>query len=71
MSVDSIVFVIKFQEFVSIVSKNVHMMEEHVNKAEAKMGSLSGIKKMITSLVSPVSKYYCIAQSNGVVESTN
>lgn len=52
----SIVFVFSFQAFVTIVSKNVHMMEEHVNKAEAKMGSLSGIKKMITSLVSPVSK---------------
>ncbi|CAE1295740.1 BLOC1S4 [Acanthosepion pharaonis] len=43
----------QLEAFVSIVSKNVHMMEEHVNKAEAKMGSLSGIKKMITSLVSP------------------
>ncbi|XP_029644044.1 biogenesis of lysosome-related organelles complex 1 subunit 4 isoform X1 [Octopus sinensis] len=43
----------QLEELVTIVSKNVSLMEEQVNKAEAKMGSFSGIKKMITSLVSP------------------
>ncbi|XP_052834350.1 biogenesis of lysosome-related organelles complex 1 subunit 4 isoform X1 [Octopus bimaculoides] len=43
----------QLEELVTIVSKNVSLMEEQVNNAEAKMGSFSGIKKMITSLVSP------------------
>ncbi|GAB1598242.1 biogenesis of lysosome-related organelles complex 1 subunit 4-like [Argonauta hians] len=43
----------QLEELVSIVSRNVGVMEEQVTKAEAKMGSFSGIKKMITSLVSP------------------
>ena len=41
--------------FVNTVKQNVNTVEECVNKAENDMGSFSGLKKMLSSFVSPVS----------------
>lgn len=43
------------QAFVGVVKGNVAVLEECVNKAEDEMGSLSGLKKMLSSFVGPVS----------------
>lgn len=43
----------KLEAFVAVVRDNVGMMEECVNKAEDEMGSFSGLKKMLSSFVSP------------------
>ncbi|XP_048736279.1 biogenesis of lysosome-related organelles complex 1 subunit 4-like isoform X2 [Ostrea edulis] len=39
--------------FVGVVKGNVAVLEECVNKAEDEMGSLSGLKKMLSSFVGP------------------
>lgn len=44
-----------FQAFVGVVQANMAVLEECVNKAEDEMGSLSGLKKMLSSFVGPVS----------------
>ncbi|XP_033754652.1 biogenesis of lysosome-related organelles complex 1 subunit 4-like [Pecten maximus] len=43
----------KLEAFVSVVRDNIGTMEECVNKAEDEMGSFSGLKKMLSSFVSP------------------
>ena len=43
------------QKFVNVVKVNVNTMDELVNKAENEMGSLSGIKNMLSSLLGSVS----------------
>lgn len=45
-----------FQAFVGVVQANMAVLEECVNKAEDEMGSLSGLKKMLSSFVGPVSR---------------
>ncbi|XP_064598992.1 biogenesis of lysosome-related organelles complex 1 subunit 4-like [Liolophura sinensis] len=43
----------KLEAFVTAVKRNVSEVEDRVNKAEADMGSLSGIKKMLSSISIP------------------
>ncbi|XP_061197474.1 biogenesis of lysosome-related organelles complex 1 subunit 4-like [Saccostrea echinata] len=43
----------KLEAFVGMVKTNVSVLEECVNKAEDEMGSLSGLKKMLSSFVGP------------------
>ncbi|XP_048736271.1 biogenesis of lysosome-related organelles complex 1 subunit 4-like isoform X1 [Ostrea edulis] len=43
----------KLEAFVGVVKGNVAVLEECVNKAEDEMGSLSGLKKMLSSFVGP------------------
>ncbi|OWF53542.1 Biogenesis of lysosome-related organelles complex 1 subunit 4 [Mizuhopecten yessoensis] len=43
----------RLEAFVSVVRENTAMMEECVNRAEDEMGSFSGLKKMLSSFVSP------------------
>lgn len=42
------------QKFVLLVKENVATMEGELVKAEDEMGSFSGLKKMLSSFVSPV-----------------
>ncbi|KAL5021838.1 hypothetical protein ScPMuIL_000993 [Solemya velum] len=43
----------KMEAFVGVVRHNIANMEDVVSKAEDDLGSLSGIKKMLSSFVSP------------------
>ncbi|XP_060073838.1 biogenesis of lysosome-related organelles complex 1 subunit 4-like [Ylistrum balloti] len=43
----------RLEAFVSVVRENIATMEDCVNKAEDEMGSFSGLKKMLSSFVSP------------------
>lgn len=43
----------KLEAFVGVVQANMAVLEECVNKAEDEMGSLSGLKKMLSSFVGP------------------
>ncbi|KAK3607385.1 hypothetical protein CHS0354_022546 [Potamilus streckersoni] len=43
----------RLEAFAAFLREQLKMMEECVNKAESEMGSLSGIKKMFSSLISP------------------
>ncbi|KAL3858594.1 hypothetical protein ACJMK2_008866 [Sinanodonta woodiana] len=43
----------RLEAFAAFLRERLKVMEECVNKAESEMGSLSGIKKMFSSLISP------------------
>ena len=46
---------VNVQAFVGVVRSDMAVLEECVNKAEDEMGSLSGLKKMLSSFVGQVS----------------